>query len=126
MTKTTEHFEGLRTIPTPGQLICESCQKQNCQCRAILTNPKQPIQPFTEPETEDLINKVVSKHIDGLEPTEQPNQNLMIFEQINDSIEVALELLGQLVPKTEQVDGCIRTLKSWQGNNLKYLQKAFE
>lgn len=58
--------------------------------------------------------------------TEQPNSNTMIFEQVNGSIKVAQELLGQLMPKTSQVDGCITTLKSWQDNNLKHLQKAFE
>ena len=59
-------------------------------------------------------------------PTEQPNQNAMIFTQVNGCIEAAERLLEQLVPKTEQVDGCIVTLKSWQDNNLKHLQKAFE
>lgn len=57
---------------------------------------------------------------------DQPNSNAMIFEQVNGSIKVAFELLGQLKPKTDHVDGCIITLKSWQNNNLKHLQKAFE
>lgn len=60
------------------------------------------------------------------QPTEQPNTNAMIFEQVTGSIKVALELLRQLRPMTDDVDGCITTLKSWQDNNLKHLQKAFE
>ena len=55
---------------------------------------------------------------------EQPNSNAMIFTQVNGCIDAAERLLEQLVPKTEQVEGCIITLKSWQKNNLKHLQKA--
>lgn len=59
-------------------------------------------------------------------PPEQPNSNAMIFEQVNGSTEVSLELLRQLKPKTVHVDICMKILKSWQDNNLKHLQKAFE
>lgn len=57
---------------------------------------------------------------------EQPNQNLMLLEQADNCIKVTLGLLEQLKPKTEQVEGCIATLKSWQENNLKHLKGAFE
>ena len=56
----------------------------------------------------------------------QPNTNAMIFEQINGCQNMTIELLNQLKPRTESVECCIVTLKSWQDNNLKYLQKAFE
>jgi hypothetical protein len=59
-------------------------------------------------------------------PPEQPNSNAMIFERVNGSIEVVLERLGQLKPKTVHVDVCMEILKSWQDNNLNHLQKAFE
>ena len=58
--------------------------------------------------------------------SEQPNLNSMLIGQVNGCIGAAIRLLEQLRPKTEQVDGCITTLKSWQDNNLKHLQKAFE
>ena len=58
--------------------------------------------------------------------SEQPNSNAMIFEQINGCQRMTIELLEQLKPNTENVKCCIITLKSWQDNNLKHLQKAFE
>lgn len=58
--------------------------------------------------------------------TEQPNQNLMTFEQIDGCCDIIEKLLKELVPKTEQVASCITTHKSWHDNNLKHLRKAFE
>lgn len=54
----------------------------------------------------------------------------MIFEQVNGSIKIVVELLEQLESKNTyqeaQKHGCIWTLKGWWDNNLKHLQKAFE
>lgn len=65
----------------------------------------------------------VSKH-------EQPNKNLMIFEQVDGCIKTALELLEQIeVDTTDQrgdKQGCIWTLEGWYKHNLKHLRKAFE
>lgn len=62
--------------------------------------------------------------------TEQPNNNAMIFEQVNGSIEVAMELLEQLETKNtwheSQKNGCIWTLKGWRNNNLKHLERAIK
>lgn len=62
---------------------------------------------------------------------EQPNQsargkNPMIFEQIDGCCDIIEKLLGELVPKTSQVEGCIKTHNSWRNNNLKHLREVFE
>ena len=57
---------------------------------------------------------------------EQPNENLMLIEQVRGCVKVAVELLEQLKPKTNSVDGCIYKLKEWEGDYLRILQKAFE
>lgn len=61
---------------------------------------------------------------------EQPNTNAMIFEQVNGSIKVAVELLEQLATsdteEESQKHGCIWTLKGWWENNLKHLQRAIK
>ena len=58
--------------------------------------------------------------------TEQPNTNAMIFEQVNGCCEMITNLLEQLIPKTTHVVDCAITLKSWQDNNLKHLQRAYK
>lgn len=97
----------------PKQPICEQCQQENCQCRTVLLK-------------KDIPKNV---HLYGNCP-EQPNTNSMIFEQVDGAIKVVLRLLEQLEVKNTyektQKYGCIWTLKGWQDNNLKHLQKAFE
>lgn len=111
MTEPTEQqFEGLRTIDKPPEphLIKDK--------RGFISS--KPKKPFGEPE----------EHGGVLANPEQPSQNSMIFEQVNGSVKVALELLGQLETRgtneEEQKQGCIWTLKDWRDNNLEHLQKA--
>lgn len=61
---------------------------------------------------------------------EEPNQNLMIFEQVEGSIKVALELLSKLettnTMRKADKEACIWTLDGWRKHNLKHLRKVFE
>ena len=60
------------------------------------------------------------------ETSTEPNQNLMIFDQINGCCEMIVKLLNQLIPKTAHVEDCITTYNAWRDNNLKHLKGAFE
>lgn len=62
----------------------------------------------------------------GVAIPKQPNQNLMIFEQIEGCCEIIAKLLGELMPKTTHVDDCIITHKAWLDHNIKHLKGAFE
>ena len=76
-----------------------------------------------KPETRVNKAEAAGQHL------EQPNQNLMIFEQVEGSIEIALKLLKQLeVSNTMQEtdkQGCIWTLDGWKKHNLKHLKEGF-
>ena len=84
------------------------------------------------PEQPKNCNCVESRHLEGAiacpdcAKIEQPNQNLMIFEQINGCCEMIVKLLNQLIPKTTHVEDCITTHNAWKDNNLKHLKGAFE
>lgn len=101
--------------------------------------------PVIKPETRINKTKVADQHLDEYTPPkcalidenggvlanpEQPDQNLMIFEQVEGSIDIALKLLKELeVSNTMQEtdkQGCIWTLDGWKKHNLKHLRKAFE
>lgn len=73
-----------------------------------------------KPKTKELNCSVV------VQGPEQPNQNAMLLVSTDGAIDVALNLMSQLKPKTSQVDGCIVTLKGWRDNNFKHLKRAFE
>ena len=86
--------------------------------------------PITAPPTvKEISNPIIEPEI-GVEKdktrSQLPNNNAMIFEQIDGACNVVNELLAQLVPKTEDVDDCIITHKAWQNNNLKHLKGDFE
>ena len=137
MTKPTEQqFEGLRTIDKPeqpnncncvesrhleGAVACPDCAEIEQSASAPSASKKKNTLD-NEPETG------VKNREDISQPLEQPSQNSMIFEQVNGSVKVALELLDQLETKDtneeEQKQGCIWTLKGWRDNNLEHLQKA--
>lgn len=99
-----------------GRVVRPSGEWQyNCHC-----DEKIPIeQPVGCPDLDAM-------HLGIPNTPEQLNQNTMLLYQTDRVIGVAIGLLGQLKPKTNQVDGCITTLKSWQDNNFKHLKRAFE
>jgi len=66
------------------------------------------------------------KGLRTIDKPEQPNQNLMLIEQVKGCVKVAVGLLEQLKPRTDSVDGCIYKLKEWESDYLRILQKAFE
>ena len=146
MTKPTEQPKNcncIQRLHLAGAILCPDCadiEQQNRMNKPELEKldykpasappeVKRTTNPIIEPEIRAKNSKDAGQHFQEslcreTEP-EQPNQNAMIFTQVNGCIEAAERLLEQLVPKTEQVGGCIVTLKSWQDNNLKHLQKAF-
>lgn len=105
MTKTSDQPE-LETLDYKPENQCKQCNIPKVPCSV-------------RPNQQECDNAMV-------EGFGQPNQNLMIMEQVEGAVKVALGLLEQLTPRTDEVRDCIWTLNGWKEHNFKHLRKAFE
>jgi len=99
----------------------------NTNCSECLGQPASAPQEVIEENTLDNEPKIRVKNSKvASQALEQPNQNAMIFEQIDGACKVIIRLLNELRPKTNDAEDCIITHKAWEDNNLKHLIKAYE